>query len=471
MAIVNFVSQGSTSIAVENSAMVASRDRGRSGRGTRGMPRNGKGCCGKLICSHCGKEGHLQNRCYDLIGWLDKTANISSSDIPSNERTGSQLISDEEYQEFLRLKSNNHAQSSASPSVSTACISHSMGSQDHIFGNESVFSSISSPKFPHFISLANGSKMVSQGVSQDRNMGQLIGKGHESRGLYYLSNNPSTLCFASVSPKLLHNCLGHPSLAKLKLMVPSLNKLSTLECESCQLGKHVRSTFPNHVNKRCNSPFSIVHSDIWGPSRVTSFGFNYFVTFIDEYSRCTWVYLMKERSELLSILMSSKEVENQFGKTIKILRSDNAKEYFSSELNSFVLKRNLTSIYNGIAGRKNRHLVETVRTLLLSANVPTNHWGEAILTACFLINRMPSASLENQIPHSILFLKDKMYHVPPKVFGCVVINSLQEQSNVCSLDILVFKKGTNVTLHLQKDTMSADVTFFEETMFFTKDDC
>ncbi|RDX80984.1 hypothetical protein CR513_38394, partial [Mucuna pruriens] len=67
-------------------------------------------------------------------------------------------------------------------------------------------------------------------------------------------------------------------------------------------------------------------SDIWGPSQVTSFGFNYFVTFIDEYSRCTWVYLMKERFELLSILMFfSREVENQFGKIIKILRSDNAK--------------------------------------------------------------------------------------------------------------------------------------------------
>ncbi|RDX62301.1 hypothetical protein CR513_59386, partial [Mucuna pruriens] len=136
-------------IAVENSAMVASRGRGRSGRGTRGMLRNGKG-----------GRGHLQDRCYDLVGWPNKTANISSSDILSNGRTGSQLISNEE------LKSNNHTQSSASPSVSTACISHSMGSQgswivdsgasDHISSNDFVFSSISLPKFPHFISLANG---------------------------------------------------------------------------------------------------------------------------------------------------------------------------------------------------------------------------------------------------------------------------------------------------------------------------
>ncbi|RDX67842.1 hypothetical protein CR513_53233, partial [Mucuna pruriens] len=403
MATASSISQGSTGIVVENSAMVASRGRGRSGRGTRGILRNGKG---------------------------DR--------VPSNRRTCSQLISDEEYQEFLRLKSNNHTQSFAPPSVSTACISQSMGGQgpwiidsgasDHISGNEFVFSSISSPKFPHFISLANGSKMMSQGVGQvslsssislnsvfyipkcpynlislnqltrslncsvtfyvdsfviqDRNTGQLIDKRHESRGLYYLSNNSSMLCFASGSPKLLHNCLGHPSLAKLKLMVPNFNKMSTLECESYQLGKHVRSTFPNQVNKRCNSSFSIVHSDIWGPSRVTSFGFNYFVTFIDEYSRCTWVYLMKERSELLSILMSfSKEVENQFGKTIKILRSDNAKEYFSFELNSYLSSKGIlhqstcphTAQQNGIAERKNRHLVETARTLLLSANVPANH--------------------------------------------------------------------------------------------------
>ncbi|RDX67190.1 hypothetical protein CR513_53964, partial [Mucuna pruriens] len=100
-------------ITVENSAMIVSRGRGRGGRGTRGILRNGKDDRGRFICSHCGKEGHLQNRCYDLIGWPDKTANISSSDTPSNERAGSQLISNEEYQEFLRLKSNNNTQPSA----------------------------------------------------------------------------------------------------------------------------------------------------------------------------------------------------------------------------------------------------------------------------------------------------------------------------------------------------------------------
>ena len=239
----------------------------------------------------------------------------------------------------------------------------------------------------------------------------------------------------SVESHLLHQVLrcssihdrpGHPSLSKLKMMVPNLKNLQVLECESCQLGKHVRSSFPQTA-QRCNSAFSTIHFDIWGPSRVTSFGFRYFVTFIDEFSRCTWVYLMKDRSELLPIFKSfCNEIENQFGKTIKIFRSDNAKEYFSHDLSSFLSSKGIlhqstcphTPQQNGIAERKNRHLLETARSLMLNSNVPTHHWGDAVLTACFLINRMPSSSLENQIPHSIIFPHDPLFHVSPRVFGC-----------------------------------------------------
>ena len=112
-------------------------------------------------------------------------------------------------------------------------------------------------------------------VIQEHSTGRLIGEGRESRGLYYLEPNFPMSCFATSKPKLLHDRLSHPSLPKLKMMVPSLKNLQVLECESCQLGKHVRSSFPQAV-QRCNSTFSTIHSDIWGPSRVTSFGFRYF---------------------------------------------------------------------------------------------------------------------------------------------------------------------------------------------------
>ena len=156
-------------------------------------------------------------------------------------------------------------------------------------------------------------------------------------------------------------------------------------------------------------------------------GYRYFVTFIDEFSRCTWVFLMKEHSEILSILTSFvNEIKTQFGKTIKILRSDNAKEYFSSAISSFLSAQGIfhqsscphTPQQNGIAERKNRHLVETARTLLLHVNVPVQHWGDAVLTAYFFINQMPSSSIKNKIPHSILFPKEPLFHVDPRIFGC-----------------------------------------------------
>ena len=59
-------------------------------------------------------------------------------------------------------------------------------------------------------------------------------------------------------------------------MVSSLEKIKDLFCESCQLGKHVRSSF-RHVESRVDFPFSVIYSDIWGPSRVSSMGYRYFV--------------------------------------------------------------------------------------------------------------------------------------------------------------------------------------------------
>jgi len=70
----------------------------------------------------------------------------------------------------------------------------------------------------------------------------------------------------------------------MRLLVPSFSKLSSFECQSCQLGKHTRHTYSQRVNKSVASPFALVHSDVWGPSRVKStLAYSYFVTFIDDF--------------------------------------------------------------------------------------------------------------------------------------------------------------------------------------------
>ena len=130
---------------------------------------------------------------------------------------------------------------------------------------------------------------------QDRSTGKTIGIGRESQGLYHLTSQSSPAVWVSTdAPLLIHNRLGHPSLCTFQKMVPCFSTLSSLACESCQLGKHTRISFPQRLNNRAKSPFELVHTDVWGPCRtVSTLGFQYFVTFIDDYSRCTWLFLMK----------------------------------------------------------------------------------------------------------------------------------------------------------------------------------
>ncbi|XP_061338758.1 alpha/beta hydrolase domain-containing protein WAV2-like isoform X3 [Gastrolobium bilobum] len=115
---------------------------------------------------------------------------------------------------------------------------------------------------------AVGAVLTKNNPDKDSGTGKTIGAGIESRGLYYLIAPPSPVaCSLTESPELIHSRLGHPSLSKLRHMVPFLSSLKSLNCHSCQQGKHTRSSFANRVNKRADAPFSIVHSDIWGPSQ------------------------------------------------------------------------------------------------------------------------------------------------------------------------------------------------------------
>ena len=112
---------------------------------------------------------------------------------------------------------------------------------------------------------------------------------------------------------------------------------------------------------------------------MSTLGFQYFVTFIDGHSRCTWLFLMKNRAKLFSIFQKFyTEIQTQFNISIRVLRSDNVREYFYAPFTSFMSQHEIlhqsscayTPQQNGVAERQNRHLVETTRTFLLHSNVP-----------------------------------------------------------------------------------------------------
>ena len=97
---------------------------------------------------------------------------------------------------------------------------------------------------------------------------------------------------------------------------------------SCQLGKQPALPFSTSESISTDI-FNLIHSDVWGPSSISSIGGSrYFIIFVDDYSRYSWIFNMKRRSELLQVYSNfAKMVETQFSKHIKIFRSDNALKY------------------------------------------------------------------------------------------------------------------------------------------------
>ena len=139
---------------------------------------------------------------------------------------------------------------------------------------------------------------------------------------------------------------------------------------------------PRHES-RVSSPFHLVHFDIWGPINTPSLlGFRYFVIFVDDYSRVTYLYLTKERSELYSIFKSFyMEIKTQVNASLRIFRSDNAREYFHTSLSQFFDDHGIihqsscphTPQQNGVPERKMRHLLEVTCALKFHMHVPKSY--------------------------------------------------------------------------------------------------
>jgi transposase InsO family protein len=93
---------------------------------------------------------------------------------------------------------------------------------------------------------------------------------------------------------------------------------------------------------RVSSPFELVYSNVWGPANFASNDIHYFVTFVDDHSHTTWLFLMNNRSELFSIFqLFCKEIKTQFAQNIRTLQSDNAKEYLSHPFTTFLVEKGI----------------------------------------------------------------------------------------------------------------------------------
>lgn len=199
-----------------------------------------------------------------------------------------------------------------------------------------------------------------------------------------------------------------------------------LTCEPCIEGKLARNPMPKVAERKSTQVLDLIHTDLCGPMRTTTPGGKRFLmTMIDDYSRYTVVYLLAKKSEAQGKIKEYvRFVETLFGRKPKIVRSDGGGEYCNDGLRMFFADEGISAQYstaytpqhNGVAERKNRSLQEMARTMLLDADLPKRYWGESVVAAAFLQNRLPSRSVDTTPYEKWYGRKPELGYL--RVYGC-----------------------------------------------------
>ncbi|KAL2236391.1 UNVERIFIED_CONTAM: Retrovirus-related Pol polyprotein from transposon RE1 [Sesamum indicum] len=287
-------------------------------------------------------------------------------------------------------------------------------------------------------------------VLQDLKSDRVLAIGKQHKHLYYLE----PLSFTSVSAHIFsaaahslpsscvtdnddfilwHQRLGHSSpdvmkrIATLQISTPHKEHI----CNICPLAKQTRIPFCLSTTKIV-SCFDLIHVDIWGPyKQATMSGAHYVLTIVDDFSRATWTFLMRHKSQTLVTLTTFfAQILTQFSCKIKSVRTDNGSEFVSSSCQSFFRNQGVlhqksctyTPQQNGVVERKHRHLLEVARALMFQSHLPNIFWGDSILTATHIINKLPTPTLNWKSPFEVL------HNTPPtyehlKSFGCLCFAS------------------------------------------------
>jgi transposase InsO family protein len=258
-------------------------------------------------------------------------------------------------------------------------------------------------------------------------------KGHSEEALTHSIENPCELWHR----RLAHiNYKALPYVSKAVTGLPEFKVDHEGVCNGCAQGKNIKNPFMKRDNKE-EGVLELIHSDVCGLMPSTSIsGYVYYVYFIDDYSRKTWVYFLKSKDEVFSKFKEFKVlIENLSERKIKILRSDNGGEYTSEEFANFCkyvrIKRELTTPYNpqqnGVAEIKNKNIMEAVKTMIHDQDLPMHLWEEATKTIVYVQNRLSHSALGFKTPEEMFSgKKPKVSHL--KIFGCpVFVHILKEK--------------------------------------------
>ncbi|KAG2876788.1 hypothetical protein PC115_g23527 [Phytophthora cactorum] len=230
--------------------------------------------------------------------------------------------------------------------------------------------------------------------------------------------------------------MGHAPVEVLRKMVdtkmimdaktPSKSSAPSL-CRGCKQGKMVQKPFPINCDKRRYDTFELLHFDICGPMEEKSLGGSkYLILIVDEASGCMKGFCLRAKSESEDCIRTYiMKVQKQFGKKVKFVRHDGAREFATNSLKDFYedegIEQQTTVPYahqtNGTAERAIRTIVTIGRSMLHHTKLDKCFWAEAAMTAIYVKNRLPSPKIELKTLFEIVYKsKPSVKHM--RVFGC-----------------------------------------------------
>jgi transposase InsO family protein len=220
-------------------------------------------------------------------------------------------------------------------------------------------------------------------------------------------------------------------------------------CEHYVYGKHKRVRFLRVEKENKSERLEPVHTDVWGLDQVSSLcGSRYYVTFIDDKTRKTWVYCIQQKSNVFDTFKKWEAlVENEIGKRLKCLRSNNGGEYCIKDIDDYCSYHGIhrekivpgTPQENGVSEMMNRTIMERARSMRLHVSFPLRLWEDVVDIVVYLINRGPSSSLDGGIPWEAWTGKKVNYYFL-KTFSCEAFvhidkenrTKIEEKSKKCT---------------------------------------
>jgi hypothetical protein len=196
------------------------------------------------------------------------------------------------------------------------------------------------------------------------------------------------------------------------------------QCKRCTLGKYVKSTFHEKEN-RASVILERIHIDVCGPFFASTTKHRYYVIFVDEFSRKSWILFMQKKDQTFSKFYEFKAlVEKESGKQVKAVRSDNGGEYISNKFKYFCsregIRRELIAPHNpqqnGVVERKNIMIMGAARAMLHDQGLPMYLWEEACNTTVYVHNHCPHRVLGMSTPEEA-FTSNKPDVSHFKIFG------------------------------------------------------